>query len=77
MTVAISPVLPREHDHEVTLPCILSRLSRLEEEEFSYKQLLQDFAERRRLGPLSKSPRTLVDDPVGQAYNTVQVYNSS
>lgn len=41
------------HSDEVTLPCILGRLSRLEHEGFSYGELLHDFASRRRVGPLN------------------------
>lgn len=59
---------------EVTLPCILDRLSRLEHESFSYHELLDDFASRRRVGPVQKElPAKHVLDPAEEADEIVQV----
>ncbi|CAM9470017.1 unnamed protein product, partial [Ectocarpus fasciculatus] len=64
-------------DGEVTLPCILDRLSRLEHESFSYHELLDDFASRRRVGPVKKElPAKHVPDPAEEADEIVQAYLS-
>lgn len=61
-------------DGEVTLPCILDRLSRLEHDSFSYHELLDDFASRRRVGPVKKElPAKHVLDPAEEADEIVQV----
>ena len=59
---------------EVTLPGILHRLSRLENEGFSYDELLHDFASRRRVGPVNEEiTGKKVVDPAEQTDEIVQV----
>lgn len=59
---------------EVTLPCILDRLSRLENDGFSYDELLHDFASRRRVGPVNEEPPAKrVIDPAQETDEIVQV----
>ncbi|CAM9848192.1 unnamed protein product, partial [Ectocarpus sp. 12 AP-2014] len=80
---ATTGIRVRQHVHrddldgEVTLPCILDRLSRLEHESFSYHELLDDFASRRRVGPVKKElPAKHVLDPAEEADEIVQAYLS-
>lgn len=64
------------YSEEVSLPCILGRLSRLEHEGFSYGELLHDFASRRRVGPLNveeEHPAKHVLDPAEETDQIVQV----
>lgn len=62
------------HSQEVTLPCILGRLSRLENEGFSYDELLHDFASRRRVGPVNEElPAKHVLDPAEETDDIVRV----
>ncbi|CAN0081825.1 unnamed protein product [Scytosiphon promiscuus] len=56
------------HD-EVTLTGILGRLSRLEHEGFSYGELLDDFASRRRVGPLKEKKE---EDPAKHVLNAAE-----
>ncbi|CAM9440116.1 unnamed protein product [Ectocarpus sp. 6 AP-2014] len=64
-------------DGEVTLPCILDCLSRLEHDSCSYHELLDDFASRRRVGPVKKElPAKHVLDPAEEADEIVQAYLS-
>lgn len=63
-----------DHSEEVTLPGILDRLSRLENEGFSYDELLHDFASRRRVGPMNEElPARHVIDPAEETDEIVQV----
>lgn len=62
------------HSEEVTLPCIVDRLSRLENEGFSYDELLHDFASRRRVGPVNEElSEKHVIDPAEETDEIVQV----
>lgn len=79
MTTAIAKRMRQQthgtgHSEEVTLPGILDRLSRLENEGFSYDELLHDFASRRRVGPVNEEPpgRRVVD-PAQETDEVVQV----
>lgn len=63
---------------ELTLPCILGRLSKLENDDFSYGQLLDGCVGRRRIRPLlsgeSKTVATrLVANPAEETDAVVQV----
>lgn len=65
-------------ESEITLPCILGRLSKLEREDFSYGQLLDGFAGQRRIHPLKKadeppSAMPLAVDPAEETDAIVQV----
>lgn len=79
MTTAIAKRLCQQthangHSEEVTLPGILDRLSRLENEGFSYDELLHDFASRRRVGPVREElPAKHVLDPAKETDEAVQV----
>lgn len=62
------------HSENITLPCILDRLSRLEHEGFSYDELLYNFASRRRVGPVNEElPVKHVLDPAEETEEIVQV----
>ena len=59
------------------LPDIVGRLARLEEADFSYDDLLLDFASRRHLNPVKGSPVVGrgATDPAQEADEIVQVGN--
>lgn len=62
------------YSEEVTLPGILGRLSRLENQGFSHDELLHDFASRRRVGPVNEElPARHVIDPAEETDEVVQV----
>eukprot|EP00752_Nemacystus_decipiens_P002143 g2042.t1 len=66
-----------DRSDEVTLSCILDRLSRLEHEGFSYDELLHDFASRRCVGPVNQElPASHVADPAEETDEVVQAYLS-
>lgn len=61
-------------DSEVSLPCILGRLTKLEAEGLSYDELLHDFANRRRVAPVDENrPVKNVVDPAQETDEIVQV----
>lgn len=59
--------------NDITLPGIIARLSRLETEDFSYDELLHDFASRRRVGSVKEPPVQHRIDPAEQTDDIVQV----
>lgn len=62
------------HSENITLPCILDRLSRLEHEGFSYDELLHNFASQRRVCPVNEElPVKHVLDPAEETDEIVQV----
>lgn len=67
------PQTTRDDSQDVTLPCILGRLARLEKEGFSYDELLHDFASRRRVGPVNERAVKHVLDPAQETDERVQV----
>lgn len=65
-------------DSEVSLPCILGRLTKLEAEGLSYDELLHDFANRRRVAPVEENrPVKNVVDPAQETDEIVQVRSGS
>lgn len=65
-------------DSEVSLPCIVSRLTKLEAEGLSYDELLHDFANRRRVAPVDEdwAVKNIVD-PAQETDEIVQVSSGS
>lgn len=63
---------------DVSLPCIVGRLTKLEAEGSSYDELLHDFASRRRVAPV-KERRSVnkVADPAQETDEIVQVRSRS